>query len=85
LAGARIPMTVDTLRSDVAQNVVAQLLAVRSLLDEAVFAFEVCEAMVQGVDMFAQSTRGFSDWLIVPDTPAMGVESPQHAQLPGTS
>ena len=57
-----------TLRSAFDQNRHAQLLAVRSLLDEPAFAFEDREAVVQAAAWFAQGTNtscGFSDCLIV--------------------
>jgi predicted nucleic-acid-binding protein len=54
-----------TLRSAFAQDKSAQLMAVRSLLNEAAFAFEDREAVAQAVDMFEASSCGFSDCLIV--------------------
>lgn len=53
-----------TLRSAFDQDKVAQLIAVRSLLDETAFAFEDRESVVNAVAMFEQSTCGFSDCLI---------------------
>ena len=54
-----------TLRSAFDQDKAAQLTAVRSLLDESVFAFEDREAVVKAVNLFEQSACGFSDCLIV--------------------
>ena len=54
-----------TLRSAFAQDKPAQLMAVRSLLDETAFAFEDREAVVSAVNLFEQSACGFSDGLIV--------------------
>ena len=54
-----------TLRSAFDQDKAAQLIAVRSLLDETAFAFEDREAVSQAVILFEQSSCGFSDRLIV--------------------
>lgn len=58
-----------TLRSAFDQGRTAQLLALRSLLDEAAFAFEDREAVAQAVAWFEQDTMatncGFSDCLVV--------------------
>ena len=53
-----------TLRSAYEEDKAAQLTAVRSLLDEAVFAFEDRDAVVRAVTLFEQSACGFSDCLI---------------------
>lgn len=53
-----------TLRSAYEQDKSAQMLAVRSLLDEAAFAFEDREAVVLATALFGQSACGFSDCLI---------------------
>ena len=54
-----------TLRSAFDQDKAAQLLAVRSLLDEAAFAFEDREAVQQATVMFEHGSCGFSDGLVV--------------------
>ena len=54
-----------TLRSAFDQDKAAQLVAVRSLLDEAAFAFEDREAVVQAAEMFERGSCGFSDCLVV--------------------
>lgn len=54
-----------TLRSAFDQHKSAQLMAVRSLLDETAFAFEDREAVVSAVDLFERNACGFSDCLIV--------------------
>jgi len=53
-----------TLRSAYDQGKPAQLTAVRSLLEEAAFAFEDRDVIGQAVLMFEQSSCGFSDCLI---------------------
>ena len=53
-----------TLRSAFGQDKAAQLLAVRSLLDETAFAFEDRDCVAQAADLFEQGTCGFSDCLI---------------------
>lgn len=54
-----------TLRLAFDQNKAAQLIAVRSLLDEAALAFEDREAVGRALDLFEQSACGFSDCLVV--------------------
>lgn len=54
-----------TLRSVFAQDKAAQLSAVRSLLDEAAFAFEDRDAIGRAVAMFESASCGFSDCLVV--------------------
>jgi predicted nucleic-acid-binding protein len=54
-----------TLRSAFDQGKVAQLLAVRSLLNETAFAFEDCDVVTRAADLFEQGNCGFSDCLIV--------------------
>ena len=54
-----------TLRSAFDQDKAAQLLAVRSLLDETAFAFEDRGAVARAVAMFEQGSCGFSDCLVV--------------------
>lgn len=54
-----------TLRSAFDQDKAAQLLAVRSLLDETAFAFENRETISHAAQLFEQSACGFSDCLIV--------------------
>ncbi len=60
------------LRSAFAQDTAAQLLAVRSLLDETAFAFEDREAVVQAAALFEQSSCGFSDCLILARHASLG-------------
>jgi len=59
------------LRSAYDQDKAAQLTAVRSLLDEAAFAFEDRHAVGQALSWFEHSACGFSDCLI----------AAKHAQL----
>ena len=54
-----------TLRSAFDQDKAAQLMAVRSLLDETAFAFEDRDAVAQAAGMFERGKVGFSDCLIV--------------------
>ncbi len=54
-----------TLRSAFDQDKAAQLMAVRSLLREAAFAFEDREAVIQAAEMFERGSCGFSDCLVV--------------------
>jgi len=54
-----------TLRAAFDQDKAAQLLAVRSLLQETAFAFEDREVMAQAADMFETASCDFSDCLIV--------------------
>ena len=54
-----------TLRAAFDQDKAAQLLAVRSLLDETAFAFEDRDSVTHAADMFEQGNCGFCDCLIV--------------------
>ena len=54
-----------TLRAAYDQDKAAQLTAVRSLLQEAAFAFEDREAVLQAVELFERCRCGFSDCLVV--------------------
>ena len=54
-----------TLRSAYRQDKAAQLLALRSLLDEPAFAFEDREAVALAISWFEQNSCGFSDCLVV--------------------
>ena len=54
-----------TLRSAFEQDKAAQLLAVRSLLDETAFAFEDREVVARAVSLFEGASCGFSDCLVV--------------------
>ncbi len=54
-----------TLRSAFDQDKAAQLLAIRSLLNETAFAFEDRDALAQAADMFELGNCGFSDCLVV--------------------
>jgi predicted nucleic-acid-binding protein len=53
-----------TLRAAYSQDKAAQLMALRSLLDEVAFAFEDRDAVVRAVTLFEQSACGFSDCLV---------------------
>ena len=53
-----------TLKSAYDQDKAAQLLAVRSLLDEPAFAFEDRAAVPQALALFEAATCGFSDCLV---------------------
>ncbi len=63
-----------TLRSAYDQDKPAQLLAVRSLLDEAAFAFEDREVIERAAALFEQSACGFSDCLVVSKSTFLGCE-----------
>jgi predicted nucleic-acid-binding protein len=54
-----------TLRSAFDQDKAAQLLAIRSLLDEMAFAFEDRASVNEAADMFERGRCGFSDCLVV--------------------
>lgn len=54
-----------TLRSAFDQDKASQLLAVRSLLEEAAFAFENREAIRRAIELFEQGASGFPDCLVV--------------------
>jgi predicted nucleic-acid-binding protein len=54
-----------TLKSAFEQDKAAQLLAVKSLLDETAFAFEDREAIAQAVALFDSGSCGFADCLVV--------------------
>lgn len=54
-----------TLRSAFDQDKAAQVMAIRSLLDEAAFAFEDKAAVTEAVSLFEQGRCGFSDCLVV--------------------
>ena len=54
-----------TLRSAFEQGKAAQLIAVRSLLEETAFAFEDREAVGQALALFGEGLCGFSDCLVV--------------------
>lgn len=54
-----------TLRSAFDQDKAAQLIAVRSLLDETAFAFESREVVSKAIALFERSSCGFADCLIV--------------------
>ena len=53
-----------TLRASFDQGKAAQLTAIRSLLDEAAFAFEDREAVMQATELFEHGSCGFSDCLV---------------------
>jgi predicted nucleic-acid-binding protein len=54
-----------TLKSAFQQDKNAQLIAVRSLLDETAFAFEDREAIVTALSLFEADSCGFADCLVV--------------------
>ncbi|MEO8280827.1 MAG: type II toxin-antitoxin system VapC family toxin [Ideonella sp.] len=54
-----------TLRSAFDQDKDAQLIAVRSLLEETAFAFEDREAVAGAITLFEAGSYGFSDCLVV--------------------
>lgn len=54
-----------TLKSAFEKDKQAQLIAVRSLLDEAAFAFEDREAVTGALSLFEAGTCGFADCLVV--------------------
>ena len=54
-----------TLRSAYAQDKAAQLLAVRSLLDEPAFTFEDRNVVARALELFDKSACGFPDCLVV--------------------
>lgn len=61
-----------TLKSVFEQNKAAQLLALRSLLDESAFGFENRAVVQRAMELFEQSTCGFSDCLIVTKNAQLG-------------
>ena len=63
-----------TLGSAYSQGKAEQLKAVRSLLDEAAFAFESRDAVTAALALCEQSTCGFSDCLIAAKHAALGCE-----------
>ena len=63
-----------TLASARGQDKTAQLEAVRSLLDEAAFAFENRDAVSQAALLFERNTCGFSDCLIAAKHALLGCE-----------
>lgn len=54
-----------TLKSAFDQDKHAQLIAVRSLIEETAFAFEDREAVVAALTLFESGTCGFADCLVV--------------------
>ena len=54
-----------TLKSAYRQDKAAQVLVVRSVLDETAFAFEDRSAVEQAADLFERNPCGFSDCLVV--------------------
>jgi len=56
---------VRTLKSAFGQGKPAQLLAVRSLLDETAFAFEDRDAVMAALSLFEAGSCGFADCLVV--------------------
>jgi predicted nucleic-acid-binding protein len=54
-----------TLKSAFEQDKSAQMIAVRSLLEETAFAFEDREAVATALSLFGASSCGFADCLVV--------------------
>ena len=54
-----------TLKSAFEQDKQAQLIAVRSLLEETAFAFENREAVAEALTLFESGSCGFADCLVV--------------------
>ena len=63
-----------TLRSAFDQERDAQLIAVRSLLEETAFAFEDREAVADAVTLFEAGSCGFADCLVVAKHARQGCE-----------
>ena len=63
-----------TLRSAFDQGRDAQLIAVRSLLEETAFAFEDREAVADAVTLFDAGSCGFADCLVVAKHARQGCE-----------
>ena len=63
-----------TLRSAFDQGKDAQLIAVRSLLEETAFAFEDREAVADAVTLFDAGSCGFADCLVVAKHARQGCE-----------
>ena len=63
-----------TLRSAYRQDKAAQMLALRSLLDEPAFAFEDREAVALAVSLFERHTCGFSDCLVAAKHARLGCD-----------
>ena len=63
-----------TLGSAYGQGKAAQLTAVRSLLDEAAFAFESRDAVAEAATLFEQGACGFSDCMIAAKHAQLGCE-----------
>ena len=61
-----------TLKSAYRQDKTAQLLAVRSVLDETAFAFEDRQAATQAAELFERSACGFSDCLVAAKNARLG-------------
>ena len=63
-----------TLRSAFDQNKRAQLIALRSLLEETAFAFEDREAVADAVTLFEAGSCGFADCLVVSKHARLGCD-----------
>lgn len=63
-----------TLKSAFEQDKPAQLIAVRSLLDETAFAFEDRESVAAALALFETSSSGFADCLVVAKHARQGCE-----------
>jgi predicted nucleic-acid-binding protein len=65
---------VRTLKSAFEQDKHAQLIAVRSLLEETAFAFEDREAVAAALSLFEAGSCGFADCLVVAKHARQGCE-----------
>jgi predicted nucleic-acid-binding protein len=63
-----------TLKSAFDQDKPAQLLAVRSLLDETAFAFEDRDAVTTAISLFEAGSCGFADCLVVAKHARLGCD-----------
>lgn len=63
-----------TLKSAFEQDKHAQLIAVRSLLEETAFAFEDREAVVAALTLFESGSCGFADCMVVAKHARQGCE-----------
>jgi predicted nucleic-acid-binding protein len=77
-----------TLKSALEQDQHAQLIAVRSLLEETAFGFEDREAVAAALSLFEAGSCGFADCLVVAKHARQGCEftatfDPGMRELPG--
>jgi predicted nucleic-acid-binding protein len=69
-----LAQAVRTLKSAFEQDKHAQLIAVRSLLEETAFAFEGREAVAAALSLFEAGSCGFADCLVVAKHARQGCE-----------